>query len=89
MNRLETNLGALKLANPIIPASGTIGYGEELSEWIDLNQLGAILTKSITLYPRQGNLQPRLYEIELGLMNSIGLENLGWPHPKPFQEVEW
>lgn len=79
MNRLATRIGAIELQNPIVPASGTIGYGLELSEWIDLNQLGAVLTKSVTLQPRKGNLQPRLYEIESGLMNSIGLENLGWP----------
>lgn len=79
MNPLAAQIGSVQLNNPIIPASGTIGYGLELSEWIDLNQLGAVLTKSITLHPRKGNLQPRLYEINSGLMNSIGLENLGWP----------
>ncbi|MCE5222722.1 dihydroorotate dehydrogenase [bacterium] len=79
MNQLSTNIGSLTLANPIVPASGTIGYGLELSEWMDLNELGAILTKSITLLPKKGNPQPRLFEIELGLMNSIGLENQGWP----------
>lgn len=79
MNRLITTIGSLTMANPVIPASGTIGYGLELSDWIDLNDLGAILTKSITLLPKKGNPQPRLYETDLGLMNSIGLENQGWP----------
>lgn len=79
MNPLATRIGSMFMNNPVVPASGTVGYGLELSEWIDLNQLGAVLSKSITLLPKKGNPQPRLFETEIGLMNSIGLENQGWP----------
>ncbi len=67
----------LSLRNPIMTASGTFGYGYEYARLIDIQQLGAIVTKATTLRPREGNRQPRLYETASGLMNSIGLQNDG------------
>ncbi len=75
MNRLQTKLGKLELANPVTVASGT--FGTEYSEFFDLNKLGAFVTKTITLHEKQGNPTPRLYETEAGLLNSIGLQNPG------------
>jgi len=74
---LTINLGRIKLKNPVLVASGTFGYGEEYSQLIDLNKLGGIITKSITLEPREGNPPPRLIETPAGLLNSIGLVNPG------------
>ncbi|MDY6910979.1 MAG: dihydroorotate dehydrogenase [Chloroflexota bacterium] len=71
------NEQALSLSNPVIAASGTFGYGAEYSELIDIQQLGAVVSKGMTLKPRQGNSQPRLVETHGGLLNSIGLENIG------------
>lgn len=65
------------LDNPVMIASGTFGYGIEYSELIDIQKLGAIVCKGITLMPRKGNSQPRLVETESGLLNSVGLENMG------------
>jgi len=74
---LGVNLGRIKLRNPVLVASGTFGYGEEYSELIDLNKLGGIITKSITLQPEEGNSPPRLAETPAGLLNAIGLANPG------------
>ena len=74
---LSINLGRIKLSNPVLVASGTFGYGEEYSQLIDLNKLGGIITKSITLEPREGNSPPRLIETPAGLLNAIGLANPG------------
>jgi len=74
---LTVNLGRIKLKNPVLVASGTFGYGEEYSQLIDLNKLGGIITKSITLEPREGNPPPRLIETPAGLLNAIGLVNPG------------
>ncbi|MFH1238769.1 MAG: dihydroorotate dehydrogenase, partial [bacterium] len=74
---LSVNLAGIKLKNPVILASGTCGYGEEYSKLIDLNQLGAIITKTITLNPQAGNPVPRTAETPSGLLNSIGLQNVG------------
>ena len=74
---LEVKIGKIKLKNPVLVASGVFGYGEEFSEFLDLRKLGAIVTKTITLKPREGNFPPRLYETPSGLINSIGLENPG------------
>ncbi|MCD6575443.1 dihydroorotate dehydrogenase [Candidatus Aerophobetes bacterium] len=74
---LTTSVGRVKLKNPILVAAGTFGYGEEYSRYIDLNILGGIITKTITLNPREGNPPPRLAETPCGLLNSIGLENPG------------
>jgi len=75
--KLSVNIGKLKLKNPVMVASGTFGYAQEFSDFLDLSQLGAIVTKTITLDPRQGNLSPRTCETAAGMLNSIGLENPG------------
>ncbi len=75
MNRLQTSLGKLALQNPVTVASGT--YGTEYNSFYDLNILGAYVSKTITMLPKQGNPPPRLYETEAGLLNSIGLQNPG------------
>jgi len=67
----------LLLANPVMTASGTFGYGTEYSHLFDIQKLGAIVGKGTTLEPRDGNLQPRLAETASGLLNSIGLQNIG------------
>lgn len=67
----------LHLANPVITASGTFGYGMEASDILDIQRLGAIVCKGTTLKPREGNRQPRLAETASGLLNSIGLQNIG------------
>jgi len=67
----------LLLANPVMTASGTFGYGTEYSHLFDIQQLGAIVCKGTTLEPRDGNPQPRLVETACGLLNSIGLQNIG------------
>lgn len=72
---LSVQIGKLKLANPVMPASGT--FGEETSNFIDLNRLGAIVPKSITLNPRQGNKPPRVVETASGLINAVGIQNKG------------
>jgi dihydroorotate dehydrogenase (NAD+) catalytic subunit len=74
---LTTKIGTLTLKNPITVASGTAGYGEELSEFIDLSLLGGIFTKGLSLEPRQGNRGNRVLETPSGMLNSIGLENVG------------
>ena len=67
----------LLLANPVMTASGTFGYGTEYSHLFDIQRLGAIVCKGTTLKPREGNPQPRLVETASGLLNSIGLQNIG------------
>ena len=67
----------LLLANPVMTASGTFGYGTEYSQIFDIQKLGAIICKGTTLEPREGNPQPRLAETASGLLNSIGLQNIG------------
>ena len=67
----------LRLENPVITSSGTFGYGIEYAELIDIQQLGAIICKGTTLKPREGNPQPRLVETACGMINSIGLQNIG------------
>jgi dihydroorotate dehydrogenase (NAD+) catalytic subunit len=67
----------LVLANPVMTASGTFGYGIEYNEFMDIQRLGAIVCKGTTLKPRDGNPQPRLVETASGLLNSIGLQNIG------------
>ena len=74
---LSVKLGPLKLKNPVIAASGTFGYGKELKDIIDISQLGGMITKTITLNPRQGNPPPRICETPSGILNAIGLENPG------------
>ena len=67
----------LEIQNPVIAASGTVGYGIEYAKLIDINKLGAIICKGTTLKPRGGNAQPRIFETASGVLNSIGLENIG------------
>lgn len=74
---LGVKIGKLKLNNPVLVASGTFGYGKELGNLINLNKLGGIITKTITLKPKKGNPMPRTIEAPCGLINSIGLENQG------------
>ena len=74
---LDVQLGRLRLANPIMVASGTFGYAREMAGLVDLARLGAILPKTITLSPRVGNPPPRTIETAAGMLNSIGLDNDG------------
>ncbi len=74
---MEVNLGGIILKNPVMPASGTFGYGREYAGLLDLNRLGAIVVKGISLNPANGNPMPRLKEVHSGLINSIGLQNPG------------
>ncbi|TAL22839.1 MAG: dihydroorotate dehydrogenase [Nitrospirae bacterium] len=74
---LTINIGKLKLKNPVMTASGTFGYGEEYSEFVDLNKLGAIVVKGISIKPKEGNPPPRICETSCGMLNSIGLQNMG------------
>ena len=77
MSDLSVQLGTLRLKNPILTASGTFGYGTEYGEYYNINLLGGIVTKTITLLPREGNPTPRLAETPCGMLNSIGLANVG------------
>jgi len=74
---LRVKVGLVEFKNPIFVASGTYGYGMEVSELADITVLGAIVTKSITRYPREGNPPPRIVETPSGMLNSIGLANIG------------
>jgi dihydroorotate dehydrogenase (NAD+) catalytic subunit len=74
---LTVNIGHLKLKNPVMTASGTFGYGEEYSEFVDLNMLGAVVVKGISLKPMEGNPLPRICETPCGMLNAIGLQNIG------------
>ena len=77
MSRLSVQLNRLKFANPILVASGTFGYGREMSAYVDFSRLGGIIPKTITPEPRIGNPPPRTIETSSGLLNSIGLDNDG------------
>ncbi|WP_240375224.1 dihydroorotate dehydrogenase [Bacillus piscicola] len=77
MNRLETNLPGLSMENPIMPASGCFGFGEEFAKLYDLNELGAIALKGTTQEARYGNETPRVAETSSGMLNAIGLQNPG------------
>jgi dihydroorotate dehydrogenase (NAD+) catalytic subunit len=74
---LSVKIGSVRLANPLMTASGTCGYGEEYADFLDLRGLGAFVTKSITLKPRAGNEYPRIVETRAGMLNAIGLANVG------------
>lgn len=74
---LSVDIAGLKLKNPVISASGTYGFGREFSQYMDLNELGAISVKGLTLKPRQGNKPPRIAETPAGILNSVGLQNPG------------
>jgi dihydroorotate dehydrogenase (NAD+) catalytic subunit len=74
---ISVDFAGLKLANPVWTASGTCGYADELSDFMDVNRLGGFVTKSVTLLPRQGNDVPRIIETDSGMLNAIGLANVG------------
>jgi len=74
---LTTRIGSLTLKNPVLAASGTFGYGQEFSEIIDLNILGGLVIKGLSLNPEEGNPPPRTVETPCGMLNAIGLANLG------------
>lgn len=77
MASLATHLGPLVLPNPVLSASGTFGYGEEMAPYLDLSRLGAIVCKTVTRAPRAGNAPPRTCESAAGMLNAIGLQNVG------------
>lgn len=77
MAKLNVNIGALSLKNPVMTASGTFGYGIEFEDFIDLGGLGGIIVKGTTLKPRQGNDYPRMAETASGMLNCVGLQNKG------------
>ncbi|MDP4181352.1 MAG: dihydroorotate dehydrogenase [Bacillota bacterium] len=77
---LSVNVGGLKLKNPVMVASGTFGFGREFSEFFDLNRLGGVSVKGLTLKPRHGNKPPRIAETPAGILNSVGLQNPGVEH---------
>ena len=74
---LAVDIGALKIKNPVMTASGTFGYGEEYADYVDLNRLGAIVVKGLSLKPRLGNPPPRIMETAGGMLNAVGLQNIG------------
>src|SRR5690554_7987252 len=74
---LKVKLGSLELQNPVMTASGTYGYGEEYEDFVDINRLGGIVVKGTTLHPRQGNDYPRMAETPMGMLNAVGLQNVG------------
>jgi len=74
---ISVDFARVRLANPVFTASGTSGYADELAEFIDINALGGFITKSITLKPRKGNPVPRAVETDSGILNAIGLANIG------------
>ncbi|MHC4638899.1 MAG: dihydroorotate dehydrogenase [Planctomycetota bacterium] len=74
---ISVDFAGLGLKNPVFTASGTCGYADELSDFMDVNALGGFITKSITLKPRQGNPVPRIVETDAGMLNAIGLANIG------------
>ena len=74
---LQTTIGALRLKNPVMTASGTFGYGLEFADLVDLTRIGGIVVKGTTLEPRQGNDYPRMAETAQGMLNCVGLQNKG------------
>ena len=83
---LSVTLAGVTLKNPIVPVSGTFGFGEEYGQFFDLNRLGGICVKGLTLHPRTGNPPPRIAETPMGMLNSVGLQN---PGVDAFLEHEW
>lgn len=77
MGDLKVNIKGLSLKNPVMTASGTFGYGEEFSDFIDLNRLGGIIVKGTTINHREGNPYPRMVETPSGMLNAVGLQNKG------------
>lgn len=77
---LQVNIGALRLKNPVLTASGTFGYGIEFAPFLDLEALGGFIVKGTTLHPREGNDYPRMAETPSGMLNCVGLQNKGVDH---------
>jgi len=79
MNKIDlsVSVGPLNFRNPVLLASGTVGYGNEMAEFVDLNKIGGIVTKSLSLKPRKGNPPQRIVETPSGMLNAIGLANVG------------
>ncbi len=77
MVKLGVNIGNLRLKNPVLTASGTFGYGEEFTDFVDLDKLGGFIVKGTTLNPREGNPYPRIVETPSGMLNTVGLQNKG------------
>ena len=74
---ITVDFAGIRLANPVFTASGTCGYADELADFMDVNYLGGFITKSITIKPREGNATPRIVETDSGMLNAIGLANIG------------
>ena len=74
---MTVNLAGIPLRNPVMTASGTFGYGEEFAEYVDMESIGAFVTKGLSLKPRAGNPTPRIVETPGGMLNAIGLQNVG------------
>lgn len=74
---LAVEIAGIKLKNPVMPASGTFGYGEEYAPYLDISRLGAVVTKGLSLKPKAGNPTPRIAETISGMLNAIGLQNVG------------
>lgn len=83
---ISVDIAGIVMKNPIMVASGTFGFGREYSDFYDINKLGALVTKGLTLLPKHGNPPPRTYETPAGMLNSVGLEN---PGVEKFIEKEW
>lgn len=83
---LSVNIAGIAMKNPVMAASGTFGFGSEYNDFYDINKLGALVTKGLTLLPKHGNPPPRTYETHAGMLNSVGLEN---PGIQKFIEEEW
>ena len=77
VDKIEVKIGPITHKNPVFIASGICGYGEEYSPLVEISGLGGVVTKTITIRPRKGNLPPRISELPYGMLNSIGLENVG------------
>ena len=77
MADLKVNIGQLQMANPVMTASGTFGYGLEFEDFVDLEKIGGIIVKVTTLLPREGNPYPRMAETPMGMLNAVGLQNKG------------
>lgn len=77
MADLNVNIGELKMKSPVMTASGTFGYGEEFTDFIDIARIGGIVVKGTTLHKREGNLYPRMAETPSGMLNAVGLQNKG------------
>jgi dihydroorotate dehydrogenase (NAD+) catalytic subunit len=88
---LKVRLGGIELQNPVMTASGTFGYAREFEGLVDLNRLGAIIVKGLSLQPTKGNPPPRIVETSCGMLNAIGLENVGIEafekHKLPFLKI--